>query len=44
MIGKPVNYDKRYKDEFPIFEAKLDCEFKKCLDICRNNCGKLNLV
>ncbi len=29
MIGKHVNYDKRYKDEFPIFEAKLDCKFKK---------------
>lgn len=83
MIGKPVNYDKRYKNEFPIFEAKLDYELEKylnlvlgkevldlgigqgmnsipltklgfnvtgvdysskCLDICKNNSSKLNLV
>lgn len=83
MIGKPVNYDKRYKNEFPIFEAKSDYELKKylnlisgkevldlgigqgmnsiplaelgfnvtgvdysskCLDICKNNCSKLNLI
>lgn len=37
MIGKPVNYGKRYKDEFQIFEAKLDCELKKYLNICRKN-------
>lgn len=83
MIGNPVNYDKRYKNKFPIFEAKLDHELEKylnlipgkkvldlgigqgmnsipltklgfnvtgvdysskCLDICKNNCNKLNLV
>ncbi len=33
MIGKPVNYDKRYKNEFPIFEAKLDYELEKYLNL-----------
>ena len=83
MIGKPVDYDKKFRDNFPIFPAKLDLELRrylklipgkevldlgigqgrnsiplanlgfnvtgvdystKCLDICRNNCPKLNLI
>lgn len=83
MIGNPINYDKKFKDNFPIFPAKLDPELKrylnlisgkeildlgigqgrnsiplaelgfnvtgvdystKCLEICKNNCDKLNLV
>lgn len=33
MIGKPVNYDKRYKDKFPIYEAKLDYELERYLNL-----------
>lgn len=83
MIGNPVNYDKKYKDNFPIFPAKLDWDLRKylnlipgkevldlgigqgrnsiplvelgynvtgvdystkCLEICKNNCPKLNLI
>lgn len=83
MLGNPVNYDKKFKDNFPIFPAKFDSELKKyltllkgsevldlgigqgrnsiplaeqgfnvtgvdfsqkCLEICKNNCPKLNLV
>lgn len=83
MIGNPVDYDKKFRDNFPIFPAKLDFELRrylkliqgkkvldlgigqgrnsipladlgfnvtgvdysiKCLDICRNNCPKLNLI
>ena len=83
MIGNPVNYDKKFKDNFPIFPAKFDPVLKrylhlipgkevldlgigqgtdsiplaelgfnvtgvdysiKCLEICKNNCNKLNLV
>ena len=83
MIGNPVNYDKKFKDKFPIFPAKFDPVLKrylhlipgkevldlgigqgtdsiplaelgfnvtgvdysiKCLEICKNNCNKLNLV
>lgn len=83
MIGNPVNYDKKYKDEFPIHPVKLDVDLKrylnllpgkeildlgigqgsnsiplvelgynvtgvdystKCLEICKNNCPKLNLI
>lgn len=83
MIGNPINYDKKYKGDFPIYTAKLDWDLKrylnlipgkevldlgigqgrnsiplveldynvtgvdyssKCLNICRNNCPKLNLI
>lgn len=83
MIGNPVNYDKKFKDNFPIFPARLDPQLRrymnlipgkevldlgigqgrnsiplaelgfnvtgvdystKCLEICTNNCNKLNLV
>lgn len=83
MIGNPVNYDKKYKGEFPIHPVKLDLDLKrylnllpgnevldlgigqgrnsiplvelgynvtgvdystKCLEICKNNCPKLNLI
>lgn len=83
MLGNPVNYDKKFKDSFPIFPVKFDYELKrylnlipgknaldlgigqgrnsiplsklgfnvtgvdystKCLEICKNNCGKLNLI
>lgn len=32
MIGNPVNYDKKYKDTFPIFPPKFDGELKKYLN------------
>ena len=83
MLGNPVNYDKKFKDSFPIFPVKFDYELKrylnlipgknaldlgigqgrnsiplsklgfnvtgvdystKCLEICKNNCDKLNLI
>ena len=83
MIGNPVNYDKKYKGDFPIHPANRDWDLKrylnlipgnevldlgigqgrnsiplvelgynvtgvdystKCLEICKNNCPKLNLV
>ena len=33
MIGKPINYDKRFKDNFPIFPAKFDSELKRYLNL-----------
>lgn len=33
MIGNPVNYDKKFKDNFPIFPAKFDPELKKYLSL-----------
>ena len=33
MIGKPVDYDKKFKDKFPIFPAKLDVELKRYLNL-----------
>ena len=29
MIGNPVDYDKKYKGEFPILSPKMDFELKK---------------
>ena len=33
MIGNPVNYDKKYKGEFPIHPAKLDWDLKRYLKL-----------
>ena len=83
MIGNPVDYDKKFQGNFPIFPTKFDPELKrylhlvpgkevldlgigqgmnsiplaelgfnvtgvdystKCLEICKNNCSKLNLI
>ena len=83
MLGNPVNYDNKFKSNFPLFPPKFDPELKrylnllkgnevldlgigqgrnsiplvnqgfnvtgvdysqKCLEICKNNCPKLNLV
>ena len=33
MIGNPVNYDKKYKEDFPIYPAKLDVDLKKYLNL-----------
>ena len=83
MLGNPIDYDKKFKDKFPILPAKFDPELKrylklvsgknvldlgigqgtnsiplsnldfnvtgvdyssKCLEICKNNCDKLNLI
>ena len=33
MIGKPVDYDKKYKGEFPKFLPKMDSELKKYLKL-----------
>ena len=33
MIGNPVNYDKKFKENFPIFPAKLDLELKRYLNL-----------
>lgn len=83
MLGNPVNYDNKFKSNFPLFPPKFDSELKrylnllkenevldlgigqgrnsiplvdqgfnvtgvdysqKCLEICKNNCPKLNLV
>lgn len=83
MIGNPVNYDEKYKGDFPIHPIKLDSDLKrylnllsgneildlgigqgnnsiplvelgynvtgvdystKCLEICKKNCPKLNLI
>ena len=33
MIGSPVNYDKKYKGEFPIHPAKLDWDLKRYLNL-----------
>ena len=33
MIGKPVDYDKKFKNNFPIFPAKLDFELRKYLNL-----------
>ena len=83
MLGNPIDYDKKFKDKFPILSAKFDPELKrylklvsgknvldlgigqgtnsiplsnldfnltgvdyssKCLEICKNNCDKLNLI
>lgn len=32
MIGNPVNYDKKFKDNFTIFPAKFDPELKRYLN------------
>lgn len=83
MIGNPIDYDKKFQGNFPIFPTKFDPELKrylhlvpgkevldlgigqgmnsiplaelgfnvtgvdystKCLEICKNNCSKLNLI
>lgn len=33
MIGNPVNYDKKFKENFPKFPAKLDLELKRYLNL-----------
>ena len=33
MIGNPVNYDKKSKENFPIFPANLDLELKRYLNL-----------
>lgn len=33
MIGNPVNYDKKYKGEFPIHPPKLDWDLKRYLNL-----------
>lgn len=33
MIGNPVDYDKNFKENFPIFPAKLDLELKRYLNL-----------
>lgn len=37
MIGNPVNYDKKYKGEFPIHPVKLDLDLKRYLDLLPGN-------
>lgn len=83
MLGNPIDYDKKFKDKFPIFPVILEPLLKrylklvpgknlldlgigqglnsiplsnlgfnvtgvdyskKCLEICKNNCDKLNLI
>lgn len=33
MIGNPVDYDKKFKGNFPIFPAKFDSELKRYLNL-----------
>ena len=33
MIGNPINYDKKFKDKFPIFPAKFDPALKRYLHL-----------
>lgn len=33
MIGNPVDYDKKYQKDFPIFPAKFDWALKRYLDL-----------
>ena len=33
MIGNPVDYDKKFKENFPIFPAKFDSELKRYLNL-----------
>lgn len=33
MIGNPVDYDKKFKGDFPIFPAKFDSELKRYLNL-----------
>lgn len=33
MIGNPVDYDKKFKEDFPIFPAKFDSELKRYLNL-----------
>ncbi len=33
MIGNPVNYDKKYKGDFPIFPAKFDPELRRYINL-----------
>lgn len=33
MIGNPVDYDKKFKENFPKFPAKLDIELKRYLNL-----------
>lgn len=33
MIGNPVDYDKKFKENFPNFPAKLDIELKRYLNL-----------
>lgn len=35
MIGNPVNYDKKYKDKFPIFPAKFDPELRRYINLLK---------
>lgn len=33
MIGNPVNYDKKFKNKFPIFSPKFDATLKKYINL-----------
>ena len=33
MIGNPVDYDKKFKENFPKFPATLDLELKRYLNL-----------
>lgn len=33
MIGNPVNYDRKFKGDFPIYPAKLDWDLKRYLNL-----------
>ena len=33
MIGNPIDYDKKFKGDFPIFPAKFDSELKRYLNL-----------
>ena len=33
MIGNPIDYDKKFKGDFPIFSAKFDSELKRYLNL-----------
>mgnify|MGYP001624119259 CR=1 FL=1 len=39
MIGNPINYDKKFKDNFPIFPAKFDPALKRYLHLIPGNFG-----
>lgn len=33
MLGNPVDYDKRFRDNFPLFPAKFDIELRRYLNL-----------
>lgn len=37
MIGNPVNYDEKYKGDFPIHPIKLDSDLKRYLNLLSGN-------